>query len=114
MQFGMIGLGRMGANMVRRLMKAGHKLVVFDRSADEVAALVKEGATGSASLSEFVSKLDQPRAFCIMVPAAFVDATIAALTPLLGTVALWLAAILTLWSMVHYLKKAAPYLRSDR
>jgi 6-phosphogluconate dehydrogenase len=85
MQFGMIGLGRMGANMVRRLMKAGHKLVVFDRSADAVAALVKEGATGSASLSEFVSKLDKPRAFCIMVPAAFVDATIADLVPLLAS-----------------------------
>jgi 6-phosphogluconate dehydrogenase len=84
MQFGMIGLGRMGANMVRRLMKAGHKLVVFDRSADAVAALVKEGATGSASLSEFISKLDKPRAFCIMVPAAYVDATIADLTPLLA------------------------------
>ena len=85
MQFGMIGLGRMGANMARRLMKAGHKLVVYDRSADAVAALVKEGATGSASLSEFVSKLDKPRAFCIMVPAAYVDATIADLTPLLAS-----------------------------
>ncbi len=85
MQFGMIGLGRMGANMVRRLMKAGHKLVVFDRSADVVAALVKEGATGSASLAEFISKLDKPRAFCIMVPAAYVDSTIAELTPLLAS-----------------------------
>ena len=85
MQFGMIGLGRMGANMVRRLMKAGHKLVVFDRSADAVAALVKEGSTGSASLSEFVSKLEKPRAFCIMVPAAYVDSTIAELTPLLAS-----------------------------
>ena len=85
MQFGMIGLGRMGANMVRRLMKAGHKLVVFDRSADVVAGLVKEGATGSASLSEFVSKLDKPRAFCIMVPAAYVDSTIADLVPLLAS-----------------------------
>ena len=85
MQFGMIGLGRMGANMVRRLMKAGHKLVVFDRSTDAVAALVKEGATGSASLAEFVSKLEQPRAFCIMVPAAYVDSTIADLLPLLAS-----------------------------
>jgi 6-phosphogluconate dehydrogenase len=81
----MIGLGRMGANMVRRLMKAGHKLVVFDRSADAVAGLVKEGAVGSASLSEFISKLDKPRAFCIMVPAAYVDSTIAELTPLLAS-----------------------------
>jgi 6-phosphogluconate dehydrogenase len=66
-------------------MKAGHKLVVFDRSAEVVAGLVKDGATGSASLSEFVSKLDKPRAFCIMVPAAYVDATIAELTPLLSS-----------------------------
>ncbi len=85
MQFGMIGLGRMGANMVRRLMKAGHKLVVFDRSADVVAGLVKEGATGSASLSEFISKLEKPRAFCIMVPAAYVDSTIKELLPLLAS-----------------------------
>ena len=85
MQFGMIGLGRMGANMVRRLMKAGHKLVVFDRSAAVVEGLVKEGATGSASLSEFISKLDKPRAFCIMVPAAYVDSTIADLLPLLAS-----------------------------
>ena len=59
LQFGMIGLGRMGANMVRRLMKAGHPCVVYDRSADAVAALVKEGATGSSSLAEFVKKLDE-------------------------------------------------------
>ena len=69
MQFGMIGLGRMGANMVRRLMKKDHKCVVYDRSADAVGALVKDGATGAASLAEFVKKLDAPRAFCIMVPA---------------------------------------------
>ncbi|MBK5256994.1 MAG: NADP-dependent phosphogluconate dehydrogenase, partial [Vicinamibacteria bacterium] len=85
MQFGMIGLGRMGAGMVRRLMKAGHTLVVFDRSADVVAGLVKDGATGASSLSDFVSKLDKPRAFCIMVPAAYVDSTIAELTPLLAS-----------------------------
>ncbi len=85
MQFGMIGLGRMGANMVRRLIKAGHKLVVFDRSAAVVEGLVKEGAAGSASLSEFISKLDKPRAFCIMVPAAYVDSTIADLLPLLAS-----------------------------
>jgi 6-phosphogluconate dehydrogenase len=85
MQFGMIGLGRMGANMVRRLMKAGHSLVVFDRAADVVAGLVKEGATGASTLAEFVEKLDKPRAFCIMVPAAYVDSTIAELTPLLAS-----------------------------
>jgi 6-phosphogluconate dehydrogenase len=83
MQFGMIGLGRMGANMVRRLMKKDHKCVVFDRSADAVAALVKDGAAGASSLAEFVKKLDPPRAFCIMVPAAFVDSTIAELEKLL-------------------------------
>src|SRR5262245_30166175 len=83
MQFGMIGLGRMGANMVRRLMRGGHKCVVYDRSAQAVEGLVKEGATGSASLAEFVKKLDRPRAACLMVPAAYVDASIAELAGLL-------------------------------
>ena len=83
MQFGMIGLGRMGANMVRRLMRNGHKCVVYDRSAPAVEALVKEGAAGSASLAEFVKKLDKPRAACLMVPAAFVDKSIDDLVPLL-------------------------------
>jgi 6-phosphogluconate dehydrogenase len=83
MQFGMIGLGRMGANMVRRLMRNGHTCVVYDRSAAAVEALVKEGATGSASLAEFVKKLDKPRAACLMVPAAFVDKSIDELVPLL-------------------------------
>ncbi|MFO0967988.1 MAG: decarboxylating 6-phosphogluconate dehydrogenase [Gemmataceae bacterium] len=69
MQLGMIGLGRMGANMVRRLMQAGHQCVVYDRSADSVQALVKEGATGAASLEEFVKKLAKPRAAWVMVPA---------------------------------------------
>jgi 6-phosphogluconate dehydrogenase len=84
MQFGMIGLGRMGANMVRRLMRAGHKCVVFDRSADAVAGLVKEGATGSSSLAEFVKKLDAPRHLCLMVPAAFVDSSVDELVPMLA------------------------------
>src|SRR3954468_733547 len=83
MQFGMIGLGRMGANMVRRLMKNGHKCVVYDRSADAVAGLAKEGATASSSLADFVKKLEKPRALCLMVPAAFVDGSIDELTPLL-------------------------------
>ena len=83
MQLGMIGLGRMGANMVRRLMKDGHACVVYDHSADAVAALAKEGATGAASLADFVAKLDQPRALWLMVPAAVVDASIAELMPLL-------------------------------
>jgi 6-phosphogluconate dehydrogenase len=84
MQFGMIGLGRMGANMVRRLMRAGHTCVVFDRSADAVAGLVKEGATGSSSLAEFVKKLDAPRHLCLMVPAAFVDSSVDELVPMLA------------------------------
>jgi 6-phosphogluconate dehydrogenase len=83
MQLGMIGLGRMGAGMVRRLMKGGHTCVAYDRSADAVKALVKDGATGASSLADFVKKLEKPRALCIMVPAAFVDATIADLEPLL-------------------------------
>ena len=69
MQLGMIGLGRMGGNMVRRLMKAGHQCVVYDRGADTVAAYAKEGATGSTSLEDFVKKLSKPRAAWIMVPA---------------------------------------------
>lgn len=69
MQLGMIGLGKMGANMVRRLLKQQHECVVFDHNADNVTALVKEGATGAASLEEFVQKLSVPRAAWIMVPA---------------------------------------------
>jgi len=83
MQIGMIGLGRMGANMVRRLINGGHKCAVFDRSPKAVAALVKEKATGAASLAELVKKLEKPRAIWLMVPAAFVDNTIADLLPLL-------------------------------
>ena len=82
MQFGMIGLGRMGANMVRRLMRAKHTCVVFDRSAEAVAALVKEGAVGASSLTEFAKKLEKPRAACLMVPAAFVDSSLDELVPL--------------------------------
>lgn len=73
MQLGMIGLGRMGANMVRRLMKAGHECVVYARSPEAVKALVKEGAVGSSSLDDFVAKLKQPRAVWLMIPAAVVD-----------------------------------------
>jgi 6-phosphogluconate dehydrogenase len=83
MQLGMIGLGRMGANMVRRLMRSKHTCVVYDRAPQAVEALVKEGATGAASLAEFVKKLDKPRAMCLMVPAAFVDASLGELQPLL-------------------------------
>ena len=83
MQFGMIGLGRMGGNMVRRLMRSGHTCVVYDRSPQAVETLVKEGATGASPVAEFVKKLAKPRAVCLMVPAAFVDASIDELAPLL-------------------------------
>ena len=75
MQFGMIGLGRMGANMVRRLMKSGHQAVVYDRAPATVQALVKEGAIGAASLGEMVEKMQAPRHLFLMVPAAFVEST---------------------------------------
>ena len=74
MQLGMIGLGRMGANMVRRLMKAGHECVVYDRSAEAVAQLAGEGAVGAGSVADLVAKLKAPRAVWLMVPAAVVDA----------------------------------------
>src|SRR6187397_124526 len=79
MQLGMIGLGRMGANMVRRLMRAGHECVVYDRSAETVHALAGEGATGAASLDDFVAKLKLPRSAWLMVPAAAVDASVSEL-----------------------------------
>ena len=73
MQIGMIGLGRMGANMVRRLLRGGHECVVNDRNPEAVKALVDEGATGAASLDDFISKLKSPRAIWLMIPAALVD-----------------------------------------
>ncbi|HUC68920.1 MAG TPA: decarboxylating 6-phosphogluconate dehydrogenase [Stellaceae bacterium] len=81
MQLGMIGLGRMGANMVRRLLRGGHQCVVFDRSAKAVADLAKEKAVGAASLAEFAKGLTKPRAVWLMVPAGVVDETIADLLP---------------------------------
>jgi 6-phosphogluconate dehydrogenase len=83
MQLGMIGLGRMGANLVRRLMRDGHRCVVYDVNADAVKDLVAEGATGAASLEEFVQKLEKPRATWLMLPAAIVDQTLDQLVPLL-------------------------------
>ena len=83
MQLGMIGLGRMGGNMVRRLMRGGHKCVVFDPNAQAVQDLVQEGATGSASLTEFVEKLQAPRAAWLMVPAGIVDRVLGDLVLLL-------------------------------
>jgi 6-phosphogluconate dehydrogenase len=81
MQLGMIGLGRMGANMVRRLLRGGHQCVVFDRSPKAVDELVQEKAAGSSSLHELITKLNKPRAVWLMVPAAAVDETIAVLVP---------------------------------
>jgi 6-phosphogluconate dehydrogenase len=83
MQLGMIGLGRMGANMVRRLQRGGHSCVVYDRSSQAIAQLTADGATGSASVADFVKQLARPRAIWLMVPAAVVDATINELVPLL-------------------------------
>lgn len=83
MQIGMIGLGRMGANMVRRLMRAGHDCVVFDLNGDAVKTLESEGATGAASLEDFVAKLSAPRVVWIMVPAGVVDDMIGRVRPLL-------------------------------
>ena len=83
MQLGMIGLGRMGANMVRRLLKAGHQGAVFDMSPKAVEELVQEKAVGSSSLADLVKKLAKPRAAWLMVPAAVVDKTIADLVPFL-------------------------------
>lgn len=83
MQIGIVGLGRMGANMARRLMRAGHECVVYNRSPGPVAEMVAEGAEGSHELTELVAKLDAPRAIWLMVPAATVDAMIEQLEPLL-------------------------------
>jgi 6-phosphogluconate dehydrogenase len=84
MQLGMIGLGRMGANMVRRLMRGGHSCVVYDNAPAAVKALSAEGATGAEKLSDFVAGLTTPRAIWLMVPAAVVDATLDMLLPLLS------------------------------
>jgi len=84
MELGMIGLGRMGANMVRRLLKAEHQCVVYDRSAEAVQALVNEGAVGAASLAEFIAKMQTPRAIWLMIPAALVDSTLEELSSLVS------------------------------
>jgi 6-phosphogluconate dehydrogenase len=81
MQLGMIGLGRMGANMVLRLMRNGHECVVYDVSPESVQGLEKEGATGSESIEDFVAKLEKPRSVWMMVPAGVVDSTIEQVVP---------------------------------
>jgi 6-phosphogluconate dehydrogenase len=83
MQLGMIGLGRMGANMVLRLLGGGHQCVAYDRNPDTVKALAKEGATGATALDDFIKKLTKPRAVWLMVPAAVVDKMLDQLVPLL-------------------------------
>ena len=83
MQIGMIGLGRMGANMVRRLLKDNHQCVAFDKSSETVRLLAQEGAIGASSLADFVEKLHKPRAIWMMVPAALVDQLVADILPLL-------------------------------
>jgi 6-phosphogluconate dehydrogenase len=83
MQLGMVGLGRMGANLVRRLTRDGHRCVVYDMNPEAVASLADEGATGADSLADFVAKLDQPRAVWLMLPAAVVDSTLEQLVDLL-------------------------------
>ena len=81
MQIGMVGLGRMGANMARRLRRGGHQCVGFDMSPKAVEELVREGATGVADLKHLVAKLEKPRALWLMVPAAVVEKTISDLRP---------------------------------
>jgi len=83
MQLGMIGLGRMGSNLVRRLMRDGHRCVAYDRNPDVVKALASEGADGASSLEDFVRKLEKPRSIWIMVPAGVVESTLTSLVPLL-------------------------------
>ncbi|HEX7247235.1 MAG TPA: NAD(P)-binding domain-containing protein, partial [Actinomycetota bacterium] len=84
MQLGMVGLGRMGANLTRRLMRAGHEVVVYDVNAEPVAELAGEGATGATSLEDLVGKLQSPKAVWIMVPAAFASETAAQLASLMS------------------------------
>ncbi|MCM3905029.1 MAG: NAD(P)-binding domain-containing protein, partial [Pyrinomonadaceae bacterium] len=81
MELGMVGLGRMGANMVRRLLKGGHRCIVFDMTPKAVEELVAQQAIGASSLADLVGKMEKPRAIWLMVPAAVVDKTIADLAP---------------------------------
>lgn len=84
MELGMVGLGRMGSNLVRRLIRDGHRCIVYDVNPDAVNELDAEGATGATSLADLVDKLDTPRAVWLMLPAAIVEATLDQLVPLLA------------------------------
>src|SRR5215472_14761166 len=84
MQIGMIGLGRMGANMARRLIRGGHDCVVFDRSQEAIDELAADGAKGAVHVLDLVERLERPRAVWLMVPAAVVDEEISTLAPLLN------------------------------
>jgi 6-phosphogluconate dehydrogenase len=84
MQLGMVGLGRMGSNLVRRLMRDGHHCIAYDVNADVVKELAGEGATGASSLADFVAKLELPRTVWLMLPAGIVDQTLEQLVPLLA------------------------------
>src|SRR5260221_4854197 len=98
MQLGMIGLGRMGGNIVRRLMKHGHTTVVYDKDPKAVAALGTDGAVGAGALEEFVSKLERPRTACVMLPAAKItEATIDALATLMRPDDVMIDCCNTLW-----------------
>src|SRR4030088_3379679 len=112
MQIGMIGLGRMGANMARRLIRKGHSCVVFNRSPQAVNELIKEKAIGATSLAEVVKRLEKPRAIWLMVPAAVVDDNIADLSPHLeaGTFSLTAATLIT--SMICGVQSNFPPKRS--
>ncbi|HPY42462.1 MAG TPA: NAD(P)-binding domain-containing protein, partial [Thiolinea sp.] len=83
MQFGIIGLGRMGANMATRIMRAGHQCVGYDRAPQALQALEQQGGLAANSLADFVAKLQTPRALCLMLPVAFVDSVLDELKPLL-------------------------------
>jgi 6-phosphogluconate dehydrogenase len=83
MQIGMIGLGRMGSNMVQRLMRDGHQCVVYDRHTEALRALQSHGAIGTGSLEDFIARLTEPRAVWLMVPATVVDEVLGQLVPLL-------------------------------
>jgi len=108
MQLGMIGLGRMGANMVRRLQKTGHECVAFDRNAESVKAVAADGATAAVSLDDLVKKLKKPRAIWLMVPAAVVDATLGQLTGKLDAGDIVIDGAIPITSTIFAARKTLP------